>query len=84
MDVAEGERMIPNAEYRPKTLDTPDHDTLYCDVKTARFTARCCKILAAYPNGDCVVQLQNGVQFTAIAPEIFSIRKGDYHAEVEV
>lgn len=76
--------IIPGIDYRPKTLDTPDHDTLYCDVRTARFKASCCKILAAYPNGDCVVQLQNGVQFTAVATEIFSIRKGDYHASPDL
>ena len=76
--------MIPNAEYRPKTLATPDHETLYCDLRTARFKVSCCKIIAAYPNGDCLVAMPNGVQFTAIASEIFYIRKGDYHAEISI
>lgn len=66
-------------EMRPKTLAEPDRTTFYCDVQTRRFTAKCCKIMCHYSNGDCVVQMMNGIQFTARAEEIFYIRRGDYH-----
>jgi len=64
---------------RPKTLREPDRDTFYCDVRTARFSVGCCKILDSYPNGDMRILTPNGVQFTARAEEVFYIRKGDWH-----
>lgn len=78
-DILAAKKVALNETLRPKTLREPDRDTFYCDIRSKRFSVSCCKILEAYANGDCRVLMPNGIQFTAIAEEVFHIRKGDYH-----
>ena len=61
-----------------------DRVTAYCDIKTKKFTVGSCKMLHYYPSGDALVRMQNGVEFTARAEEIFNVRIGDYHEQAAI